>query len=44
MAILSDESIITCSVCGNNFEEGDVNIIDYDLDLCTECEKEFLAK
>lgn len=36
---LEDESIITCSVCGLNFDEGDVNIIDYELDLCVQCEK-----
>jgi hypothetical protein len=35
-----DESIITCSVCGKSFDEADVNIIDYDLELCIECEKE----
>ncbi|MDC3424228.1 hypothetical protein NC797_06865 [Aquibacillus sp. 3ASR75-11] len=37
-----DETIITCSVCGRNFDEGDVNIIDYDLDLCISCEKKHL--
>lgn len=37
-----DESVITCSSCGFSFDEGDVNIIDYDLDLCIQCEKEHL--
>ncbi|RKJ45990.1 DUF3850 domain-containing protein, partial [Butyricicoccus sp. 1XD8-22] len=37
-----DESIITCSGCGLDFDEGDVNIIDYDLDLCIQCEKKYL--
>lgn len=39
-----DETIITCSECGKNFDEADVNIIDYDLDLCISCEKKHLAK
>lgn len=34
-----DESIITCSVCGFSYDEGDVNIVDYELDLCVVCEK-----
>jgi hypothetical protein len=34
-----DETVITCSVCGLNFDEADVNIIDYDLDLCGKCEE-----
>ena len=33
------ESIFTCSVCGNDYIETDVNIVDYDLDVCVECEK-----
>ncbi|MFS0783325.1 hypothetical protein [Bacillus sp. 1P06AnD] len=39
-----DETIITCSMCGKNYEEEDVNIIDYDLDLCIHCEKEHLKQ
>ena len=38
------EKIITCSICGENFHESEVNIIDYDLDLCVSCEKAFLEK
>lgn len=40
--LLVDESVITCSVCSLNFDELDVNIIDYDLDLCITCEKKHL--
>ncbi|MEK5217724.1 hypothetical protein [Psychrobacillus sp. FSL H8-0487] len=39
---IQDELIITCSVCGGDFDELDVNIIDYELDLCLECEKKHL--
>lgn len=38
------ESIVTCSACGKNFSEEAVNITDYELDLCTECEKQHLIK
>lgn len=37
--MLKDETLITCSVCGITFEEEEVNITDYDLDLCVTCEK-----
>jgi hypothetical protein len=38
------DCIITCSVCGKNYHENEVNIIDFDLDLCINCEKEHLEK
>ena len=37
MKEIVDETVITCSVCGLNFDEANVNIIDYDLDLCGIC-------
>lgn len=37
------EDIITCSVCGNSYDEGDVNIVDYPDDVCVNCEKNYTA-
>lgn len=36
------DSVVTCSKCGLDFDEVDVNCIDYDLDLCNKCEKEYI--
>jgi len=42
MERFENDFIITCSQCGLDFDEADVNIIDYDLDLCINCENKFL--
>ena len=39
---MTDETIITCQGCGNSFDEEKVNIVDYELDLCLECEAKHL--
>ena len=36
---LDREDYITCSICGNSFEESKVNIVDYDDDVCVNCEE-----
>ncbi|MCY7947947.1 hypothetical protein P8891_05715 [Bacillus atrophaeus] len=36
-----DESIITCQKCNKTFNEGNVNIVDYPIDLCVKCEEEY---
>lgn len=38
-----DEYKATCAVCGNTFDEVDVNMIDYDDDVCINCEKTYVA-
>lgn len=35
---LDREDDITCSICGDTFEELKVNIVDYDDDICVSCE------
>lgn len=35
---LDREDDITCSICGDTFEESKVNIVDYDDDVCVGCE------
>lgn len=37
---MTNEFLVTCSKCGESFEEAEVNMIDYEDDLCIECEKE----
>ncbi|MBQ0137939.1 MAG: hypothetical protein KBT36_01435 [Kurthia sp.] len=32
---------ITCSICGKDFDEADVNIVDYPDDVCISCEKNY---
>lgn len=34
----------TCASCGNDFEETEINMIDYEIDLCIECEKEYRTR
>lgn len=36
----SDEELATCSMCGKTSHENEINMIDYDLDVCVTCEKE----
>ena len=36
---VDDEEIATCAVCGNEFPEGEINMMDYDVDMCVTCEK-----
>lgn len=38
---MPDETKITCSVCGKTYDEEDVNIVDYALDVCVTCEKDY---
>lgn len=38
----ANEYIATCSTCGLDFNETEINMIDYDFDLCEKCEKEHL--
>lgn len=33
------EDRATCQVCNKSFLETDINMIDYELDVCTQCEK-----
>jgi len=33
-----DETKATCAMCGGTFDECEVNMIDYDIDLCVKCE------
>jgi len=40
---LEIDTSITCSVCGKTFDEGQVNIVDYDDDVCVNCEKTYLT-
>ena len=35
------EDNITCSVCGKSYDEEDVNIVDYEDDVCVNCEKTY---
>lgn len=36
-----DESVITCQKCNKTFYEGNVNIVDYSIDLCVKCEEDY---
>ncbi|MFJ8100219.1 hypothetical protein [Lysinibacillus sp. NPDC096212] len=36
-----DSETITCSICGENFNEADVNIVDYPDDVCINCEPNY---
>jgi len=38
---MSEDKTITCSVCDKNYDEADVNIVDYDDDVCIICEKTY---
>ncbi|WP_370083669.1 hypothetical protein [Lysinibacillus sp. RC46] len=35
--LLEDETKITCSICGNTYDELMVNIVDYPDDVCLNC-------
>ncbi|WP_236686949.1 hypothetical protein [Ornithinibacillus contaminans] len=39
-SFVETEELATCSVCGNEFEETEINMTDYELDLCSTCEKD----
>ncbi|WP_144624775.1 hypothetical protein [Bacillus velezensis] len=41
LSVEPDESVITCQKCNKTFYEGDVNIVDYPIDLCVKCEEEY---
>lgn len=36
-----DDEIATCSVCGRDFHERDINLVDYDDDVCIVCEPHY---
>ncbi|MGE7843620.1 hypothetical protein ACQKNX_22925 [Lysinibacillus sp. NPDC093712] len=36
-----DETKITCSICGNTYDELMVNIVDYPDDVCLKCESQY---
>lgn len=40
--IKMDEHLATCSVCGLNFDETEINMDDHELDLCSDCEQEYI--
>lgn len=40
--MMEKEYIATCGACGNDFNEIEINMMDYDIDLCGNCEKEHL--
>lgn len=35
------DSLITCSICGETFNEADVNVVDYLDDVCVNCEPNY---
>ncbi|QDS35234.1 hypothetical protein [Brevibacillus brevis] len=37
------DEIATCTVCGGDYHERDVNLIDYEDDVCIVCEPKFKA-
>lgn len=39
---LDKEDDITCSICGESFEESLVNSVDYDDDVCVKCEVNYI--
>lgn len=41
MEKMMEQLIATCSVCGNDFDEVDINMMDYELDLCAKCERKY---
>jgi hypothetical protein len=41
VSIDQEEMAIMCSVCGTDFPEGDVNIVDYEDDVCIHCESTY---
>lgn len=40
---IAEDEKATCSVCGYTFHENDINMIDYEMDLCVLCELQFKA-
>lgn len=36
---IDPQELATCGVCGIDFHENDVNMLDYDVDTCVYCEK-----
>lgn len=36
-----EDTRIMCSICGHVLPEEDVNIVDYEDDVCVECEKQY---
>ncbi|ALC85935.1 hypothetical protein AM499_08930 [Bacillus sp. FJAT-22090] len=39
---MDKEYIATCGACGKDFDEIEINMMDYEIDLCGKCEKEHL--
>ncbi|KAB2329417.1 hypothetical protein [Bacillus mesophilum] len=42
--VYSYEEMATCGNCGEDYPESDINMIDYEIDLCGACEKEYKNK
>lgn len=38
---LLEDKPVTCAVCGESFDEADVNCVDYEIDLCIDCESDY---
>lgn len=39
--MLEEEDLITCTVCNNMYEEEQVNIVDFEDDVCVYCEETY---
>lgn len=39
--IEDDFEVVTCSICGIDYDEGKVNLVDYDDDVCIHCEPKY---
>ncbi|MDR6779376.1 hypothetical protein J2W98_003656 [Paenibacillus peoriae] len=39
--LAEEDEIIMCTVCNQNYYEGDVNIVDYEDDMCILCEAKY---
>lgn len=42
--LADEEEIATCSICRRNFYEGDVNMTDYEDDVCIVCEPRYKSR
>ena len=39
-----NEEKIQCNICNLTLDEADVNIVDYVIDVCIHCEKDYLKQ
>lgn len=44
IAVCDESEIATCQICLKNYHEEAINMVDYDDDVCTHCEPEYLIK